>query len=140
MSIFAISRDGAMNSLARSSHPGQQIVGWQTVEVITLDDFVRQLRIERVAFIKIDGEGAGKLVLEGARSLLYSANPPTILCEFCDLTASGFQSSGRDLWDAFVSYGYELFSLSGTSPCTIHPAQRKDKYIYENLVARKTSQ
>src|SRR6185312_8497302 len=34
---LAISRDGAMNSLAKTSHAGQRIEKWETVETTTLD-------------------------------------------------------------------------------------------------------
>jgi FkbM family methyltransferase len=134
---FAISKDGAMNSLAQTDHHLQKIDTWQTVEVITLDKFMEQCDIGQVNFIKIDVEGAEKLVLDGASNFLKSKNFPPILCEFCDSTAIAFQSSGLELYDKFLSIGYKLFSVPHTEQESPQVAERKEKFSYVNLLAQR---
>lgn len=136
---FAISVDGAMNSLAQTKHPSQKIQEWREVKLTTLDYFIEQQSIKKVDFIKIDVEGAEKKVLQGAIKLLGSSNAPEILCEFCDATATVFNSSGSDLWDTFVGLGFHLFRISNAkgTPYLLTPSPRKLSYGYENLVAQK---
>lgn len=135
---FAISRDGAMNSLARNRHPGQQIVCWKKVETTTLDGVVKEFGINNVDLVKVDVEGAEQLVLEGAQRLLSASEAPKVICEFCDVTASGFSASTVELRNGFEQLGYELFSLSGSGPLMLRPAARVDQYTSaENLVAMK---
>ena len=136
---FGISTDGGTNSLRRNPHPQQQIESWQSVQVTTLDEFIAANNIQRVALMKIDVEGGEVNVLRGASRLLNSDHPPVILCEFCDLTAAGFQSSGRKLYDTFVSFGYQLYSIQEPTPTTLSPAPPKEHYDFENLVVQKPS-
>lgn len=137
---FAISSDGALNSLVKTHHPSQKIREWDEVKLISLDYFVEQKGIKKVDFVKIDVEGAEKNVLLGATKLLSNASAPTILCEFCDLTAIGFQSSGSELWNTFMDLGFQIFSIAISSDGNFALVQspRKSSYTYENLVARKT--
>ena len=136
---FAIAADGGNNSLRKNVHPQQQIQAWQDVEVITLDAFVAAHTVPRVDMMKIDVEGAEVNVLRGAAHLLNGSHPPTILCEFCDATAAGFNSSGQALYDTFVSYGYQLFGLPESDQGMLTPAPRQAHYDYENLVGRKSA-
>jgi len=57
------------------------------VDTVTLDTFVYDLGNEPPNLIKIDVEGAGGLVLEGAQRLLSELRP-TIILEFHDITES----------------------------------------------------
>jgi len=136
---FAIAADGGNNSLMKNDHPQQQIQQWQEVEVTTLDTFIATHTVPRVDVMKIDVEGGEVNVLRGAAHLLNGSQPPTILCEFCDVTAAGFNSSGYALYDTFVSFGYQLFALPESDQAELTPAPRQERYDYENLVGRKTS-
>ncbi len=93
---FAAAEDGAMSSLAKTEHPEQVIAHWCKVPTIALDDYVQQRGVERVDFVKIDVEGAERLVFAGARRLLKSSHPLTILFEAFDLNAKGFGYSVED--------------------------------------------
>jgi FkbM family methyltransferase len=137
---FAIAADGGNNSLMRNAHPQQQIQAWQEVEVTTLDTFIAAHAMLRVDLMKIDVEGGEVDVLRGAARLLNGQRPPTILCEFCDVTAAGFNSSGQILYDTFVSFGYQLFMLPESGQGDLAPAPRQERYDYENLIGRKIPQ
>ena len=136
---FAIAADGGNNSLLKNDHPQQQIVGWQTVMVTTLDEFIAEYGISHVDLIKIDVEGGELGVLRGGEQVLKCSLPPTLLIEFCDVTAAAFESSGRQLFEALVAYGYDMFDVAKSGLCQLAPALPKAHYDYENLVARKPS-
>jgi FkbM family methyltransferase len=109
---FAISRDGAMNSLLKTDHPQQQIERWQLVELTTLDSFVQELDIKKVDFVKIDVEGAEKLVFEGAKNILTSKNQTVFLFEATDLNANSFGYSQQDLISLLLSRALFVYSLN----------------------------
>jgi FkbM family methyltransferase len=52
------------------------------VDVITLDEYVRQNQIQRVDFIKADIEGAERLLLEGAKETLKVFEPKLSICSY----------------------------------------------------------
>jgi FkbM family methyltransferase len=108
---FAISHDGAMNSLKQTDHPMQKFKEWQTVEMTTLDTFIEDAGIDKVDFIKIDVEGAENLAFEGAKKLLSSDNKMTILFEACDANSESFGYSARDLLTSIKSMGFYIYYL-----------------------------
>jgi FkbM family methyltransferase len=84
--------------------------GTRTVECVTLDAFVQERAIERLALIKIDVEGWEQSVLRGARRTLEILGP-AILFEYdpayvarCDGSAAGLTACLKDA-------GYVLFRL-----------------------------
>jgi len=138
-SQFAVSRDGAMNSLSRTNHPGQEIQGWRIVETVSLDDFVDEFYIQKVDFIKIDVEGAEKLVFEGASRLLLPGCRVTILFESSELNASGFGYSVREFLSSMSKTGLSVYYLD--QDCSLLPILMQDirlgREIY-NFVATVT--
>src|SRR5688572_13721373 len=96
---LGISADGAMSSLAKTDHPGQHIVDWQTVEMVTLDEFCLDQGVERVDFLKVDVEGAERLVFAGARRTLQQNPHAIILFEGADVNAAGFGYTVRELFE-----------------------------------------
>ncbi len=68
----------AANSLIVRGNQGSSI----TVNQITVDDFVKQKKLERVDFIKADIEGAERLMLEGATETLKRFAPKLSLCTY----------------------------------------------------------
>jgi FkbM family methyltransferase len=105
---FAISRDGALNSMAQTNRSDQQIQQWVTVHTLALDDFVNEFSIQRVDFIKIDIEGAERLALKGAKKTLASNKQVTVLFEACELNTSGFGYSVQDLLSDIINSGLFL--------------------------------
>lgn len=106
---FAISSDGALNSLEETGHPLQQVERWETVRTITLDEAVTQLAIPSVDFIKIDVEGAEKLVFRGAKRTLASNPHAIVLFEVSDLTAKSFEYSARAFLSELVASGSYVY-------------------------------
>ncbi len=135
---FAVATDGGTNSLAKTTHPEQIIEKWDTVPVTTLDAFVERHGVARVDMMKIDVEGGECDVLRGGQRLFQRDDAPVVLSEFCDLTAAGFGSSGRKLYEAWEAFGYGLYELAQHDRVALSPARKQEHYDYANLVARKT--
>jgi len=110
---FALAQDGAMNSLAQNDHPHQAIQSWLTVDTITLGEAARRHGIDRVDFIKMDVEGAEKLVFEGGLDALRAWKPRYILFEASNLTTSGFGYRVADLIDYLDANGFAVYALDG---------------------------
>jgi FkbM family methyltransferase len=105
---FAIAYDGALNSLAQTSHPSQEIESWETVNMTTVDALIAKHKIEKVDFLKIDVEGAENLVFKGAKKLLSSAHNLTILFEASELNSHSFGYSVKDLIAQVLAEGFTV--------------------------------
>jgi FkbM family methyltransferase len=136
---FAISKDGAMNSLLKTDHPDQKVKEWRDVEVTTLDDTVEELSIKKVDFIKIDVEGAEKLVFEGANYTLFSDKNAVILFESCSVNAPSFGYSTEELLKYMTDKNMFLYYIGDESKLIpIHEYNSIfGTYIY-NFVACKS--
>lgn len=109
---FAISQDGAMNSLAKTNHPQQKIEAWETIETISLDEFVQELNLTKISFIKIDVEGAEHLVFAGAKNILSTQNKITILFEASDINASSFGYSVKNFLENLMNLGLTVYHFN----------------------------
>lgn len=95
-----------------------QIDGFEkidSVQAITLDDYVSANSIDRLDFIKIDVEGAEKMVFIGAENTLHKYSP-IIMLEINDPTARSAGYSVDDLLSFLENQGYNrffLFNLAG---------------------------
>ena len=110
---FAVVRDGALNSLANLNRPEQQIESWRTIATMSLDDFVGKYSIPKVDFMKIDVEGAEKLVFAGAINLMASDNRITILFEASDHNEAAFGYSAKQLLFELSQAGLDIYYLDG---------------------------
>lgn len=113
---FAVAEDSALSSLADVDRGEQQIQSWATVETIRLDDAIERHGIPQASFLKVDVEGAEKLVFEGSSRLLSDASPPfMILFEAYDPNARAFGYTVAGLLDSLQELGYSLhgFDASG---------------------------
>ena len=102
------------------------------VSVTTVDDALKQNRVNSVDFIKLDVEGAEIEVLKGATALL-SRNPrPVIICELADVRTQPWGYQSREIYDFLAAKDYKWFEC--THEGGLKPSPRKDKF-HENLVA-----
>jgi FkbM family methyltransferase len=78
----------------------------------SLDNMLTRMNVHRVDVIKIDVEGAEVRVLRGARRLLTSERPPTVVFEFADWAEARIpgQQPG-DAQEFLLANGYRLFRL-----------------------------
>jgi hypothetical protein len=81
------------------------------VDVISLDTFLSQRKIERVDFVKLDVEGAELGVMKGASNLLSIRPRPLLLVEVCDIRTRPWGYEGRDIVRYMDEAGYRLYRL-----------------------------
>jgi FkbM family methyltransferase len=86
-----------------------------TIECTTLDTFVAERHIERLAFVKIDVEGWELSVLRGARHVLTDLRP-VVVFEYDPAYVSRAGGGAEDLWRCWSDANYELFALDPRRP------------------------
>jgi len=112
---FAAASDIAMSSLADVRRDDQQIQAWRTVDTIRLDDAVQKHRAQGATFLKIDVEGAEKLVFEGAPNLLTNAAERfTILFEGFGRNTEAFGYTVPDLLRILRAHGFSLYGFDSS--------------------------
>ncbi|MEQ8541429.1 MAG: FkbM family methyltransferase [Coleofasciculus sp. D1-CHI-01] len=136
---LAISCDGAMNSLAKTNHPWQCIERWQSVKIISLDNFIQEYGIKKVDFIKIDVEGAEKLVFEGANRILSSDQEIIVMFEAYELNVNSFGYSVQEFIENLINSGMYLYYLNKLNYLTriYKYDSRFGKKIYNFIVTNK---
>jgi FkbM family methyltransferase len=75
----------------------------RSVEIITLDDFVEQNRVEQIDWIKMDIEGAEPLVLEGMKKTLKFFQPSFLFEN---------HEGGKKTCDILLANGYKIGSFN----------------------------
>ena len=100
-SRFMIGQDSFSGHLVKSGEQGEG----HFINIIALNDFVRQRSLDRVDFIKIDVEGAELDVLVGARPILKHMQPTL----FISLHS---EELSRGVTEFLKSLGYTLISVN----------------------------
>jgi FkbM family methyltransferase len=98
----------------REGHDGQEGQA-KTIECITMDDFVLEQKIDRLAFVKVDVEGFELPVLQGARQVLAKLRPAVVF-EFDPAYVGRSGGSSDDLMRCWTEADYELFVLDRRRP------------------------
>lgn len=88
------------------------------VEIRRLDDYIKENSIERIDFMKIDVEGAEKLVLEGFTETLSKKElqPKILLLELYDPNFVHYNTSIEEIVTFLYSYGYKAFVILNERP------------------------
>jgi FkbM family methyltransferase len=118
---------GAGSLLARSTAEAEAI----SVEVIALDDVLRDRRDERVAVVKVDVEGAEVLVLRGMTGLLSRADAPAVICEVSEWSLEQMGQSAEELFSIMRCHGYISRQISPKSRSIF--SKEKDYFQYDML-------
>ncbi len=108
---FAVASDGALSSLGKTNHPEQKIIGWETVQTITLDSFAKDQGIARVDFLKIDVEGAERSVVRGAAAILADNPRLNVLFESDLRNTDCFGYTPQAFLSELVSSGLSVHCL-----------------------------
>jgi FkbM family methyltransferase len=104
-------QDGREGQERREGKEGQA----ETIECTTLDAFVVERHIERLALVKIDVEGWELSVLRGARHVL-SALRPVVVFEYDPAYVFRSGGSADDVTRCWSDADYELFALDPRRP------------------------
>jgi len=96
----SFSHSGRNSSAKMLSEPNKYS---NSVEIVTLDDFVEQNRVERIDWIKMDIEGAEPLVLEGMKKTLKFFQPSFLFEN---------HEGGKKTCDILLANGYKIGSFN----------------------------
>ncbi len=91
--------------------PDQSLMG-DRIRVITLDDWVRQEKISRLDWIKLDVEGMELMVLLGGLDSLIKFHP-NLLVEINENTLGNYGSTALQLSSFLMQTGYRFFYRVG---------------------------
>lgn len=116
---FAENHGGA-SSLRPDAWPGHQPQRETRVSVRTLDAYLAEHAIERVALIKLDVQGAEPDVLVGGQRLLSRRDRPVLYLEVERDACLAFQRTPDELLGLVRDFGYQTFSwrAAGLVPVT----------------------
>jgi FkbM family methyltransferase len=95
---------GASSLIARRS-PADEIA----VPVVTLDTYVARAHLDRVDVLKVDVEGAERLVFIGARRTLARADAPAIFFEVDERLCAAAGTTPREVKQLLIEHGYGIF-------------------------------
>jgi FkbM family methyltransferase len=122
--------DTGCNSLRppRTTDPTRAAI----IHRIRLDDYLRENKIDRVDFIKMDVEGGELDVLDGATELLSRPHRPVILTEIDDSRTAPWGYAAAAIFDFLAERDYAWFSIAQEG--TLRVAPRGERYS-GNLLA-----
>jgi FkbM family methyltransferase len=104
--FYAIRTDNTgASSLIRRREPADEI----TVPVTTLDTYVERERLDRIDVVKVDVEGAERLVFLGGRRTLARADAPAIFFEVDERLCAAAGTTPLEVKSVLIDYGYGIF-------------------------------
>jgi len=103
---FCISEDGAFSSIIDTNRVKTE----KKVKVTSLviDRFIDEIKKD-IDLLKIDAEGAEKLILNGAIESLKNRKIKRVMIEMYDLNFKLYNTSCEEIDSIFKSYGYESY-------------------------------
>jgi len=104
---FSISSDSAYSSILDSGRKPE--IKKVNLPIVKLDTYIRDMGICKIDIIKIDVEGAEKLVILGASNILSNSllRPKLIMIELFDLNLKAFKTSIKEIVDLMILNKYQ---------------------------------
>jgi FkbM family methyltransferase len=110
-SLFSISSDSAFSSFKNT---GRKLESKKSlVRVVKIDSYLKKKKIPRIDILKIDVEGAEKLVLEGAKTTLSNKDkkPRIILIELFEQNLNSYNCTAYEILKYLNAFGYKGFTI-----------------------------
>ncbi len=125
---FSVSSDSAYSSIFDSGRKTE--INKIELPITTLDSYVKNKGIHKIDFIKIDVEGAEKLVIEGADTIFstLSLRPKCMMVELCDINLKAFKTSVKEIIDLMVKKDYQPFIIVDNKPEEFNYKSHVNKY------------
>ena len=89
--------------------------GSVSVEVVAIDDLIRERGLRSPSLVKMDVEGAELEVIRGMKATLQ-AHRPVVICELDDATEAGLEQKIDELSALLAGLGYGLERLASCYP------------------------
>ena len=125
---------GGLNTLGETfAHDGVEMAALEQVDTTTLDDFIKDGRINRVSVVKVDVEGGEGAVLAGSPRLLAEHRPALVL-EVNPRALAAHHWTVTGVEDLLRGAAYRLFSICGET-ASLEPITRLTNTDEENIVA-----
>lgn len=118
-----------------ASHVTEEGAGTATVPLITLDDYCRRNKVDRIDAIKIDVEGYELRVLQGFKETLSVLKPALIAYECVEKMCRRYGCTAADVHNVFLDLGYRVHKARVGSKVTRHTAHRANRQ--KDFVARR---
>jgi FkbM family methyltransferase len=126
----ATNSNSGMGSLAAHDGADQAI----DVQITTLDRYCDAVGIDSIAVMKVDVEGAERLVFEGGLRRLARDDGPAIMFEVNEELATLFGSSTASVKQLLGESGYRIFRFDGR---VLHEVRMQERHSGEDLMAFK---
>lgn len=138
---FSVSTDSAYSSMIDSGR--KQEAERINCPICMLDTYVQEANIQKIDFIKIDVEGAEKLVLTGAHTLLTHQvlRPHLLMLELYDFNLKQYATSVNDIVQFLNEYGYSAYYLRNKELFQFDPVMHANKIynVFFKSIATATS-
>ena len=133
---FTISNDSAYSSIYNTNR--KSIAQTLSVPLISLDEYIAKNNLPRVDILKVDVEGAEKLVIDGAKKLFSDSknSPRLVMLELYEPGLLVFSTTIDDVIATMKGFGYDTFVTPDQH--SIRPYQPKDKNDYYNVFFMKS--
>ena len=128
---------GAWNTFGKPTFGKIVPVATESVKITTLDSFVRDNKIGKVDFLKIDVEGYEHDVLEGAKELLSRGKVKYLSFEISDIPLKGAGKTGAQIFDKLREYGYTAYEFNPESNKFTGPVETSESF-YQNFYASRS--
>jgi FkbM family methyltransferase len=137
MPIYGYSGEGSkdglhegMPTLFRTASRNQLI---EEINLVLLDDVIKDLEVKKVDFIKIDVEGAELQILKGGIKILKEFKP-ILLIEASEETFNAAGYSQVEFFNFLNGFGYKYYLAGNRGELT--PIEVKDMPYFCNIVAK----
>ena len=132
---FGIAADSAYSSIMDTGY--KPVVRRVRVPVTTLDHYVAEQAVARIDVLKVDVEGAERMVLSGGARLLSDPDrgPRLVLLELWESHLAVFGTSVAEVAALMASWGYSGFVLQGGERVALQ--DRTDLSIYNVFFERR---
>jgi len=123
-------RSGKLGVSLAHIHTGKKEDSYcETVDMITLDDFVGQVRLSRLDLIKCDTEGAELMVFQGARQTIERFKP-IVLTEIDGSNLARYGQKPSDIIDFFSTWHYQLMIWEEGAFAHVKTADNPGNYFF----------
>jgi FkbM family methyltransferase len=108
---FSISSDSAYSSILDSGRKSE--LKKVNLPIVKLDTYAREMGLSKIDIVKIDVEGAEKLVILGASYILSNSllRPKLMMVELLDVNLKAFKTSVKEIVALMVLNKYQPFII-----------------------------